>query len=221
MRHDLRPDERQCRVVKALEGRSPRLAGMYKSALSTLRSEPESGCEAARVSMICHCMRELMTGLPAAMADTAIPRPKPSSGSLVAKLPELLAKHPDVDLGVDQDIVPVPKKVAQALASLVTTATQEQGRNRSNAAALVTGGSDPNHPVIKQWLNAYEFFVGWAHLDRNHERDGKQLPSSEELLGVIRVVEDVIEVRTTFFFENLHAIDDLLASANAPNGDGV
>jgi hypothetical protein len=168
--------------------------------------------------MICHCMRELMTGLPAAMADTAIPRPKPSSGSLVAKLPELLANHPDVDLGIDQDIVPVPKKVAQALASLVTTVTQEQGRNRSNAAALVTDGSDPKHPAIKQWLDAYEFFVGWAHLDRNHERDGK-LPGNEELLAVIRVVEDVIDVRTTVFFENLHAVEDLLASANAANGE--
>ena len=220
MRHDQRLDDRQCRVVKALEDRSPRLAGIYRSALSTLRSEPESGCEAARVSMTCHCMRELMTGLPAVMADTAIPRPKPSSGSLVARLPELLASHPDVDLGVDQDIVPVPKKVAQALASLVTTATQEQGRNRSNAAALVTGGSDPKHPAIKQWLDAYEFFVGWAHLDRNHERDGN-LPSNEELLTIIRVVEDVIDVRTTVFFENLHALDDLLASANAANGEGV
>jgi hypothetical protein len=218
MSHDQRLDDRQCRVVKALDDRSPRLAGVYRSALSTLRSEPESGCEAARVSMICHCMRELMTGLPAAMADTAIPRPKPSSGSLVAKLPELLANHPDVDLGIDQDIVPVPKKVAQALASLVTTVTQEQGRNRSNAAALVTDGSDPKHPAIKQWLDAYEFFVGWAHLDRNHERDGK-LPGNEELLAVIRVVEDVIDVRTTVFFENLHAVEDLLASANAANGE--
>ena len=211
--HDLSPDERQCRVAKALEGRSPRLAGMYRSALSTLRNEPELGSEVARISMICHCMRELMTGLPAAMADTAIPRPKPSSSSLVAKLPELLAKHPDADLGLEQDTVPVPKKVAQALASLVTTATQEQGRNRSNAAALLTGGSDPKHPVIKQWMDAYEFFVGWAHLDRNHERDSN-LPGTEELLAVIRVVEDMVEVRTAAFFENLHSIEDLLSQIN-------
>lgn len=220
MRDDLKAEERQRRVSEALEERSPKLAGMYRLAVSTLRSEPEFGCEAARVSVICHCMRELMTGLPSVMADTAIPRPNPSSGSLVAKLPALLAKHPDVDLGLDQDIVPVPKTVAQALASLVSTAAQEQGRNRSNAAALLTGGSDPKHPVIKQWLDAYEFLVGWAHLDRNLERDDK-LPGNEELLAVIRVVEDVIDVRTTVFFENIHAIDDLLAAANAVYPEGV
>ena len=126
MELDAGADERQDRVIKALGDRSPRLAGMYRSALSMLRDKPESGCEIARVSMICHCMRELMTGLPAVMADTAIPRPKPPSGALVSKLPNLLAEHPDVDLGLDQDMVPVPRKVAEALAALVTTATQER-----------------------------------------------------------------------------------------------
>jgi hypothetical protein len=214
MEFDAETDERQERVTKALEDRSPRLAGMYRSALSTLRGKPESGCESARVSMICHCMRELMTGLPAVMADSFTPRPKPSSGTLVSKLPDLLAEHPDIDLDLDQDMVPVPRTVAKALASLVTTAIQEKGRNRSNAAALVTGGTDTKHPAIQQWLGAYEFFVGWAHLDRNHEAD-RQLPSDEELIATIRVAEDVIEVRTAVFFANLHSIEDLLAQINA------
>lgn len=139
------PDERQRRVLLELKERSPRLAGMYSFALSILRTEPEAGREAARVSVICHCMRELMTGLPAAMAGSIIPRPKPSSSSLLNKLPKLLADNPDVDLSLDQDMIPVSKGVAHALASLVTAATQEEGRNRSNAAALVTG---QGHSVV-------------------------------------------------------------------------
>ncbi|MDR7082563.1 hypothetical protein J2X01_001852 [Arthrobacter ginsengisoli] len=31
---------------------------------------------------------------------------------------------------------------------------------------------------------------------------------------MIRIVEDVIEVRSALFFENLHAIEDLLAEIN-------
>ncbi|WP_329481566.1 hypothetical protein OG555_05385 [Kribbella sp. NBC_01484] len=208
-------DARQNGVIKALQDRSPKLAGIYKTALRTLRTDPDVDCEAARVSSICHCMRELMANLPGLLADTAIPRPKPSSSALVAKLPNLLAKHPDVDLGVDQDVVPVPKVVARQLDALIRARIQEDGRNRSNAAALVTGSSDAEHPAIKQWRDAYEFFVGWAHLDRNHERE-RELPSDEEIRSTMRVVEDVIEVRTAVFFENLHSLEDLLAEINGP-----
>lgn len=209
-----RPDDRQCRVADALARHSPRLAGMYRSALRMLGSEPESGYEAARVSMICHCLRELMLNLPAAMADIAIERPRPSSNALVGQLPALLAEHPDVDLGIDQDLIPVPKKVANALARLIATLTKETGRNRRNVAALLNDGEDPQHPAVTEWLDTYQYFVGWAHLDRNHERDG-DLPSNDDILRAVRVVEDAIEMRTKVFFENLHAVEELLASANA------
>lgn len=212
-------DVRQRRVIKALEERNLKLAGLYRTALRNLESPADEGCEAARVSIICHCMRELMNGLPGLLADSAIPRPKPSSGSLMAKLPELLSDHPDVDLGSDQDIVPVPKAVAQALDSLISAVVKERGRNRSNAAALVTGGDDTRHPAIRQWMDAYEFFLGWAHLDRND--DDRELPGDGELVTVMRVVEDVVEVRTKAFFENLHSLEGLLAEINTPIEDGV
>jgi hypothetical protein len=206
-------DERQERVLEALVNRSPRLAGMYRTALAMIADEAAPGCESARISTICHCMRELMSGLPAVMSDISIPRPNPSSDSLTKQLPELLATHPDADLGLDQDLVPVPRAVARVLAALVSTVTQEQGRNRANTAALVTGDSDAHHPAIKQWLDAYQFFLNWTHLDRNHDQE-RPLPSDEALLTMIRIVEDVIEVRSALFFENLHAIEDLLAEIN-------
>ncbi|MFC9968900.1 hypothetical protein ACFVH4_32155 [Nocardia ignorata] len=163
-------------------------------------------------------MRELMLGLTATLSDIDIPRPKPSSGSLAGEFPDLLSRHPELDLSLDQDMVPVPKKVAQKLGALVAAATQERGRNNRLAAALTTGDDDnTKHPVVKQWTNTYNFFVGWAHLDRNHEQ-GRDLPTDESILAALRVVEDVIEVRTTVFFDNVHAIEDLLAKINAPVG---
>ncbi|MGM7774752.1 hypothetical protein ACSVHC_01830 [Arthrobacter sp. KNU-44] len=207
------PDERQTRVIEVLENRSPKLAGIYRTALDLFSSVAIPGCETSRIAVICHCMRELMAGLPDVMSEYSIPRPRPSAGTLLRQLPGLLAGHPDADLGLDQDLIPIPRAVAQALASLISTATQEEGRNRANAAALVTGGPDADHPVISQWTKTYNYFVGWAHLDRNHE-ERRSLPGDDDLAEKMKVVEDVIEVRTALFFENLHALEDLLAEIN-------
>lgn len=207
--------ERQQNVIKVLQDGSPRLAAIYRTALGTLETAAEAGCESSRVSVICHCMRELMNGLPTVMGDAGIPRPKPSSGALTMKLPGLLTNNPGLDLGADQDMIPVPKKVARVFDLLISTVTKEQGRNRLNAAALLTGGVDGKHPAINQWMDTYQFFVGWAHLDRNHDSD-RPLPADTDLLANIRVVEDVILVRTTgFFFENLKSVEGLLAQINA------
>lgn len=207
-------DDLQSRVISALEDRSARLAGIYRLALATLALPAIQGCEAARVSVICHCMRELMIGVPGVLAESVIPRIEPSSAALIAKLPDLLATHRELDLGVDQDVVPVPQLVARAFLDLVSARTQENGRNRHNATALITAGTDDAHPAISQWSKTYKFFVGWTHLDRYHEQ-GRTLPSDELIASHMRVVEDVIEVRSKAFFDNLHALEDLLNGINA------
>ncbi|WP_139318824.1 MULTISPECIES: hypothetical protein [unclassified Pseudonocardia] len=206
-------DERQERVAKCLEERGSRLAGMYRSALHLLRGKPEVGFEVARVSMICHCIRELMINLPVLILDKLEPRPDPSSGSLTRKLPRLLAEHPDLDLSADQDILPVPRAVAQAFDSLIKTAAKEDGRNTRNAAAPLAGDETAKVPVLKQWNATYGFFVSWAHLDRDSENH-RDLPSDEDLLTKIRIVEDVIEVRAGVFFENVRTVRDLLDDIN-------
>ena len=43
----------------------------------------------------------------------------------------------------------------------------------------------------------------------------RELPSDYEIRAAIRVVEDVIEVRTAAFFDNLRSLDDLLSDINA------
>ena len=164
-------------------------------------------------------MRELMLGLPPVLTNSSEARPKPSSDALLSKLPSLLAEHPEVDLGADQDIIPVPREVASRLDELIRTRTQEAGRNRRNTTVLIAGDDSSDHPVIKQWQDAYRFFVRWAHLDRD-EGSKRALPSDGTIDAHIRVVEDLIEVRTTAFFENLHSLQDLLDDINALDEEG-
>lgn len=207
-------EKRRARISEALKERSSRLAGMYVTALREFDSAPSSGQETARISIICHCMRELMNGLPVIMAASITPRPEPSSSSLAARLPDLLAKHPDLDLRAEQDMVPVPSEVASAIADLVSAAVMERGLNMANAAALLTDGTDTAHPLIDQWKAAQYFFMQWTHLDRNLD-GARVLPTNDKIELHVRVVEDVIEVRTNLFFENLSAVEDILRLANA------
>ncbi|MCV7254720.1 hypothetical protein H7J86_21395 [Mycobacterium hackensackense] len=206
--------ERQWGIVDILRERSPRLAGMYRTALRILESDAEEGCEAARISLVCHCMRELMAGLPSALAVDSIPRQNPTSSGLTKKLPELLRKYPGVDLNEDLDMVPVPKEVSRAIDSIISTAAKEESRNRLNTASLVTGGKNGKHPAVNQWMETYRFFLGWTHIDRNHDA-GKPLPSDAQVLANIEVVADVIRVRTAAFFDNLRSLGPLLDDINA------
>lgn len=57
--------------------------------------------------------------------------------------------------------------------------------------------------------------MGWTHLDRNHV-SSRPLPSDEEIATQVRVVEDVIEVRSAAFFDNLRSIEEMLAQFNEP-----
>lgn len=214
MSDDPQLTERRAAVLAALGERSQKLACIYQMALETLSASPPDGCDSARIAVICHCIRELMNNLPTILAEEEFsPRLNPSSGSLTHKLPELLAQHSTVDLDADQDIIPVPNALAKSISLLIKTVSQENGRNIRNAAALITGGSDTKHPAVKQWNLTYDFFLGWTHLDRNHV-GSRTLPSKEELVANIQVVEDVVMTRTAAFFENLHVIEDLLVEIN-------
>jgi hypothetical protein len=212
-------NDRQQNVLSVLRERSLRLAGLYETALTTLHTPAEVGYESVRVSVICHCMRELMLSLQNVLIDNPIERVRPSSTDLAKTLPQVVERHRELDLGADQELVPVPKAVAQAVGSLVATAIKEDGRNRANAAALVTGGESRSHPAVKEWLDLYnKFFVSWAHVDSH---DGRDLPTDAELLARMKIVEDVIDVRTTDFFPNLAVVEELLATINEPLGEDV
>jgi hypothetical protein len=215
-------DDRELRIMGALrdKDRRRRLAGVYQTALRALHTPADEDCESARISTICHCMRELMNCLPEAMADNFIRRERRSTGYWIEKLPKLVTKHPDLNLSADQDMVPLPKVVAQAFASLISAGVKEERRNRSNASALITRGDDRKHPAIKQWTDTRRFFVKWAHLD-THDEAERQLPSDAGLRAAMKVVEDIIEVRAAVFFDNFRSVQGMLAEINAPLEDGA
>lgn len=209
------PDQRQHDILNRLRERSVVHAGLYATALRELGSPAIDGLESARVSVICHCARELMLGALDVLVDTPEPRQKPSSGSLAQVLPSVITREGSPDLRADQDLIPIPRAVAAAFADLIDASTREQGRNQRNAAALVTGSADGSHPSIREWGRGYGFFVQWAHVDQHHLED---LPDDATLVRHLRILEDVIEVRMNLFFENLSTVEDLLALANATDG---
>lgn len=211
-------DARRQGILTRLQERSSVHAGMFVTAVRELGIPAAPGLESARISVISHCARELMLGASDILVDTPEPRQKPSSGSLIQALPSVLARQTGTDLRADQDLIPVPRVVASAFADLIDTSIKEQGRNQRNAAALVTGSADGSHPSIKEWRRSYRFFVQWAHVDQHHLED---LPDDATLISHLRVVEDVLEVRMNLFFENLSAVEDLLALANATDGGTV
>lgn len=208
------PNQRQMGIINLLAERSPKLAGIYRESIRMLSTPPEPGCESARVSVICHCMREVMNGIPSAIGDAASQRPDPSSQALATKLPGLLAANPDVRLDADQDLIPVNRTVASAFAQLVKTVQLEDGRNQRDLAGFLTGDPNNRHVASKQWNEARRFFLGWTHLDRNHT-SGRELPSDTKILEYISVVEDIVEARTAAFFDTIRVIQELLVDINA------
>ncbi len=210
------PNDRRQKILSRLGERSAAHAGLYAFVLREIESAVSQDMHAARVSVICHCARELMIGALDVLVDASEPRPDPSSGALARRLPSVLAASGSPDLRVDQDLVPVPKAVASALADLIDASAREIGRNRRNAASLVTGNAEDSHPTIAEWSKTYGFFVKWAHVDQHHT---DAVPDDHTLATHLQVVEDVIEVRMNLFFDNLSAVEDLLAAANRTDGD--
>lgn len=213
-------DQRQQGVFEALLERHADLASMYQVALRTLAACVEHGDRRVRVAHICHAIREVMNRFPDAVGANPSQRIKPSSNDQVQALPDLLSRHPELVLEQEgKELVPVPAQVAAAFDKLIRTAVQEKIRSRDIAAALLTDDGNVDHPAVDQWIEARNFFVRWAHLQAE-ATDLATLPSDEDLLGKVRVVEDLIEGVTKIFFEARHAVDDLLAEINQTEGGG-
>lgn len=188
---------------------------MYLTAISVLADQPVPGMEQARLSVVCHCIRELIAGVPTVLSETAIERPDPNSEALKKRLPRLFRR---VDLDADQDNIPVPRAAAKVVSKLIKTIALEEGRNRQLASALITGGTDESHPAIRQWTDAQKFFQRWTHLDRMVEGE-REVPSDDEIRAQLQVIEDVIASRGSLFFHNLRDVQDLLDEANQSDGE--
>lgn len=211
-------DERRLRLVDALEERRPELANMYESALILLEAAPGWMNGRTRVSLISHAMREVMNRVLGAMGRPTTPVFKPTSSDQIKKLPDLLVRHPELDLerGGDGQVA-VPAEVASAMARLFKAAVHEKRRVRGDVAALLTDDGNDGHAAVDRWVAAKAFFVKWTHL-HDHEVDPSSLPSDPEILTNIAIFEELFDGVITAFFARKHAVEDLLAEINATEG---
>ena len=207
-------DERQRRILEALQEKRTELANFYRTALRLLSGDLEVFDPRTRVAFIGHCMREVMNRVISSMGRPASPRFKPSSKDQVKALPDLLAKFPELELDRDGESVPVPQEVVAAMYMLFKAAIQEKKRIREDVAALITDDDNASHFAVSEWIESGSFFVKWAHL---HDQDVAEvdLPSDDEIRGHLGVFEELLDGVLTAFFASLHSIEDLLNEINA------
>ncbi|MEU3455396.1 hypothetical protein ABZ671_17625 [Micromonospora sp. NPDC006766] len=207
-------DERQQRIYTALAERRSDIASMYRAALLLLSRPAEVGDERARISHICHSMREVMNRVLGAMGTTASPRITPPSGKQVQELPDMLARFPGLALDADGESIPVPRAVAEIFDKLIKTAVQEKRRSRDDVASLLTDDGNSEHLVVKRWVESRDFFVRWAHL-QDYEPKLSKLPSDDLIRTHVAVFDELFDAVITAFFTLRHSIDDLLSEINA------
>ena len=157
-------------------------------------------------------MRELMNALPSVLGDSDSRGARREANAKLNKLIELLRRSPGLDLGQDLDYVRVPRDIARALDNYSKQQALETKRVLEDAAALLTGGENLQHPLRGQWNETRDRFIGWAHVGRDESE--RPLPSDAEMEAAILVVEEIIEVRTAEFFESRHALENLLSELN-------
>ncbi|MFZ2545134.1 MAG: hypothetical protein WAW80_04105 [Candidatus Saccharimonadales bacterium] len=205
-------DERQQNIYDALYHRNVVVAGSYKAAIRAFITPAHQGEERARVSNIGNAIREVMITLPSIMNGSNEPRSKEAE-KLLRDLPGKLAQIPELDLFQDQDLIGIPREAAQIFADLAAAASQETKSFRENTAALLAEGSSGDHPAIKQWIGANEFFVKCTHLGRPPE-DVNDGMSDEKIEENLRIVEDLIETKITGFFDTRDSLESLLEDIN-------
>ena len=207
-------DEKQHRILAALQEKRTELANSYRTALALLSGDLEVFDSRTRAALVAHCMREVMNRVLGALGRPTAPRYKPSSGQQVKALPDLLAKFPELELDREGDSIPVPQEVAAAMDNLFKAAVHEKRRVRDDVAALLTDDANASHVAVSRWIESRDFFVKWAHL---HERDvaDADLPSDDKFREHIGVFEELLDGVVTAFFATRHSIDDLLAEINA------
>jgi len=210
-------DERQLRILAALEDKRSELANIYRTALMLLAGEFDLLDRRTRVAFICHCMREVMNRVLGALGRPTAPRFKPSSRDQVKVLPDLLARFPELDLDGEGGSVPVPGEVAAAMDKLFKASIHEKRRIRDDVAALITDDDNASHAAVSSWIEARDYFVKWAHL---HERDVavSDLPTNTQIRERLEVFDELLDGVVTAFFATRHSIDDLLAEINALEG---
>ncbi len=225
-------EDRQA-LHKLIEEVDPALAGLYRQAIMLMDSSPIPGDEKARLSLVSHCIRELMNNLPDALGDV---KDFPASrggdedkarAGLVAAVNNfrgLPAQQLEAETAPANppDKVTVPADLLDAAENLVGVFKDGETRGELRDSAAVLGYIDRYHPALKPWRAARKFFMSFAHLDRLKATGsgGRDMPADDGVMTQIAVIEATMRVRLGAFFDNLNEVRSLADQANTPGPDG-
>ncbi|MEW1812432.1 hypothetical protein AB0284_17210 [Pseudarthrobacter phenanthrenivorans] len=211
---------------------SPRLAGVYRRLIRLLEEPPDESERLVRASLIGHCVRELINRLPDVLADVPdmIAPVSPKSSDLVQKLPNLFERHADLMVsGTIESIadepqaiqmVPLPRPLFDMLQRITDASARETARSLERDAIAVARAKSASGPTYDRWRVARKFFMDFTHLDNHVGQDERPIPSEEQILDHLRVIETAVSTRLNAFFDNRHLLDEFLAEANALATDG-
>ncbi len=208
---------------------SPRLSGLYRRLIRLLDEKPEGSEHLARVSLIGHCVRELINRLPDILADVPdmLEPVIPKSGDMVRRLPGLTERYtetlamvsgPTSEDGNHQrtDLVPVPRPLFEALHDITNATARETARAKERDAVVVARARTASGPAYARWRAARKFFMEFTHLDNHVGQEERQIPSDEQIIEHLGVVEAALSSRLTGFFDNRRILDEFLSEVNQP-----
>jgi hypothetical protein len=212
----------------------PALAGLYRQAILLMDSQPMPGDDKARLSLVSHCVRELMNNLPDALGDVKdFPANRrgdeeKARADLIAAVEMLegMPRDQPVEAGSPLDKpgkVTVPADFLDAAVNFAGVFKDGETRVRLRDSAALLGYIDRYHPALKPWKAARDFFMSFAHLDR-HKSDrpgGHGLPTDERVMAHIAIIEASMRVRLGAFFDSLNEVRALAGQANEVGADGI
>lgn len=206
----------------------PELSALYENAITLLSEEKISGKEHVRLSVIGHCIRELINLLPDALEDVdgMLLSGWKDNNTEIEKLISSLEKEAGGDIGslVSDETdnsgqarrVLITQGTLNAMAEWAKSEQEKKVRERQRDSITVLGSIDSRSPALIPWGNARKFFMRRTHIKRNFPlRDNLiNLPDDTEVLYHLSAIEACLRVRLCGFFDIYDEINDLLKDAN-------
>lgn len=222
-------NEERKRLLELLVALGSSIAGYYREGIGLLDRPAIPAEEKSRISIIGHCFRELMNNLPEALRDVVgVPGRGGSSRTEVNNLlsafgtlrgESTFPEENPYSSDDPTDPVSVPKGIMAAVVDLVRSENEGTIRGIQRDSMVVLGRLDVTDPALAPWRKARKFFMSFTHLNSGSVDSPNQV-SDHEILGHVEIIEGSLFSRLGPFFENYHAIEDILRVANQVEGEG-
>lgn len=168
-------------------------------------------------------MRELMNNLPEAFKDVPnMPVRGQRDDTYVAE--RLVNSYNAVEFSDSgetssnrESLVTVPYALVRAVKDFVTDYGTGTRRRKLRDSVSVLGRLDENDPTLALWTDARKFFMRLTHIGPRATASVEQLrpvPHDDQMLQHLECVEAALMTRLGDFFDNMHAIEDLVTEAN-------